>query len=802
MLSTYYVATEGNNSYDGLAPTYDGTHGPWQTVAKVNGRTFAAGDTVLFKRGEVWREQLTISSSGTAGAPITFGAYGTGANPQFNGADLVTGWTQYSGDIWKATVNTNITSIPQVFLDGARETLARSSGWSTIDAASTNGTYLYDTSLTQADDYWVGATAVIRYCNWQITAQMITDSSSSAHTITWNIPTDPVPTTDYGYYLENQLNLIDTAGEWYFDPASHTLYLQMASGQNPNSHTVEASVRDHGFLADDVTYVAATGLDVKNTTSAGISFVAASYSDILNNNVSYSFDGGIYVDSSFMQIAGNTVTQIDNGEGIGIHNGYLVDILNNTIADIASDATSPRYGTGIRLFPWSSHITISGNTISSISGHGIMFQYGPVLVSHNTISHCAMIVDDEGAIYMGGDETGTVVEYNRIFDCTGNLDGTPSTWHQAVGIYLDETGSSGATIQNNIISGCSYGIDLHKSYNTSVLNNTLYNNTYTAINLEETSENQMYGITVKNNICYAVGTSELALVILRNSASTNSIGTFDNNLYYNPNKTNPIKYRTSFYTLTQWRTKRTGLDRGNDAHSLAVNPGLVNVAGGNFHLTATSPCVNTGASVGLAYDYDGVAIPQNSMPDIGAFEYLAIAVESVVVNDGNAQRSKVASLTITFNQLVTLGDGTFEVLMKGSGAGLVALVASSSIINNKTVVTLTFSGSLTEYGSLKDGEYQLTIKGDKVASVATTAVFDGDGNGAAGGNYVFGASAADKFFRKFGDSDGDHDVDSLDLARFRQSYLTPSNYNWYFDFDGDGDVDTLDLARFRLRYLT
>ena len=616
MLSTYYVATEGNDSYDGMAAAYDGTHGPWQTVAKVNLQTFAAGDSVLFKRGEVWREQLTISSSGTAVSPVTFGAYGAGANPQFNGADVITSWTQYNGDIWKAAVNSNVDSIPQIFLDGVRQTLARTSGWSTIDANSANGTYLYDTSLTQVDDYWVGATAVIRYCNWHITAQTVTDSSSSVHTISWTIPTDPVPTTGYGYYLENKLSLVDTAGEWYFDAATHTLYLQMASGQNPNSHTIEASVRDHGVLAHDVTYVAATGLDVKNTASAGICFVAASYSDILNNNVSYSFNGGIYVDSSFMQIAGNTVTQIDNGEGIGIHNGYLVDILNNTIADIASDTTSPRYGSGIRLFPWSSHITISGNTVSNISGHGIYFQFGPVTVSHNTLSHCVMIVDDGGAIYMGGEETGTAVEYNRISDCAGNLEGTPNTWHQAVGIYFDETGSNGALIQGNIISGCNYGIDLHKSYNTSVLNNTLYNNTYTGINLEETSGNEMYGITVKNNICYAVGTSELALVIVRNSASTNSIGTFDNNLYYNPNKTNPIKHGSSFYTLTQWQAK-TGLDSSNDADSLAITPSLIDVASGNFHLLATSPCIDAGLAVGLLEDYDGVSIPQYNAPDMG-----------------------------------------------------------------------------------------------------------------------------------------------------------------------------------------
>jgi hypothetical protein len=115
---------------------------------------------------------------------------------------------------------------------------------------------------------------------------------------------------------------------------------------------------------------------------------------------------------------------------------------------------------------------------------------------------------------------------------------------------------------------------------------------------------------------------------------------------------------------------------------------------------------------------------------------------------------------------------------------------------------LTFSGSLTDYASLKDGEYQLTVYGNKVRDAVTQEALDGDGDQLPGGNYLFGALAADNFFRKFGDSDGDRDVDSLDLARFRQSYLAPANYKWYFDFDGDGDVDSLDLARFRLRYLT
>jgi hypothetical protein len=59
------------------------------------------------------------------------------------------------------------------------------------------------------------------------------------------------------------------------------------------------------------------------------------------------------------------------------------------------------------------------------------------------------------------------------------------------------------------------------------------------------------------------------------------------------------------------------------------------------------------------------------------------------------------------------------------------------------------------------------------------------------------------FHRLFGDSEGDGDVDVLDLARFRPAYGKSAGqpgYAAHFDFEGDGDVDVLDLSRFRQRY--
>jgi hypothetical protein len=159
----------------------------------------------------------------------------------------------------------------------------------------------------------------------------------------------------------------------------------------------------------------------------------------------------------------------------------------------------------------------------------------------------------------------------------------------------------------------------------------------------------------------------------------------------------------------------------------------------------------------------------------------------------------VDSLVVTFSTIVTIDSGAFSVINKSTLASVVVGV-STSATGGETVVTLTFSGSQTSYGSLNDGEYQLTIDGTKVQDSVSGTNLDGANDGSPGSNYVFGAAAADNFFRLFGDSNGDRTVSALDLARFKQSYLTPANYLWYFDYNGDGQVTALDLAMFKLRY--
>lgn len=166
----------------------------------------------------------------------------------------------------------------------------------------------------------------------------------------------------------------------------------------------------------------------------------------------------------------------------------------------------------------------------------------------------------------------------------------------------------------------------------------------------------------------------------------------------------------------------------------------------------------------------------------------APAVESVQINDGSAQRSMVNSVTVTFTSIVNLPAGAFHLVNKATNEPVELTVSLSK--PGKTVARLTFSGAGISGGSLADGNYLLRIDLEQ----------DGLGTGS---DYEFGAAEADKFFRFFGDSDGDRDVDNADYFRIRgavNSTSASSKYLWYFDYDLDNDVDGNDQNQFMGRY--
>lgn len=96
--TTFYVSKSGgNDANSGLNPKQ-----PWKSFAKVSNRTFQPGDSILFKRGDTWREALFIPSSGSSSKKIVFSTYGSGEAPVILGSDQALKWTSLGNNIWKS----------------------------------------------------------------------------------------------------------------------------------------------------------------------------------------------------------------------------------------------------------------------------------------------------------------------------------------------------------------------------------------------------------------------------------------------------------------------------------------------------------------------------------------------------------------------------------------------------------------------------------------------------------------------------------------------------------------------------
>ncbi len=177
---------------------------------------------------------------------------------------------------------------------------------------------------------------------------------------------------------------------------------------------------------------------------------------------------------------------------------------------------------------------------------------------------------------------------------------------------------------------------------------------------------------------------------------------------------------------------------------------------------------------------------------------------TLVIGDGESGRSSLDQFVVEFDGIVTLGTTPFEVIKRGTDGGLVDFTATVDNSSGSSIVTLAFAGDFVEAsGSLVDGNYQLTIFGDQIQT-HNGQDFDANGDGVAGGNYVFGDSETDDFFRLYGDTDGNRIVDVFDLLTLRQSWqaeLGDENYRPGLDSNGDNAIDVFDLLAFRQNWL-
>jgi hypothetical protein len=195
------------------------------------------------------------------------------------------------------------------------------------------------------------------------------------------------------------------------------------------------------------------------------------------------------------------------------------------------------------------------------------------------------------------------------------------------------------------------------------------------------------------------------------------------------------------------------------------------------------------AANGTAY-FDNYAVSAVNAP----------VVENFIVDDGGAQRSKVRSLTVKFDQPVTVTPGAFTLSrLNSGGSGLnnnsaptnaSAALGTPTSADGLTYVIPILPGTAfsNANGSLEDGIYTLNLVGNNINNSSAQPL---PGN----------QSLA--FHRLFGDIDGSKRVNATDYNAFRNSFGATSidpAYNQFFDINDSGRINAVDYNEFRNRF--
>jgi len=277
-------------------------------------------------------------------------------------------------------------------------------------------------------------------------------------------------------------------------------------------------------------------------------------------------------------------------------------------------------GTAEGIADSSVNLTITGNTIHNCGNHGI-FVIGydstcnPTLITGNTVYDCyhtlidvqasntdiQNIVITKNILYTTADYSFPALGCNAIFvqwqnpKIVSNIEISYNliTSRFGAGIFISAGVGPGVTIYNNTVNG----------------ENALLGAGFYPCVISQTAT--AGAVTLKNNI---FGNSQTAGLYANPIAGVTAC---DNNCYYNSVGTVYAQTQAGSYHSDDFAAYKTAT--GWETSGLWENPLFV-TPGSDFMLQSGSPCVDAGADVGLTTDILGVAVPQGSAPDIGAYE--------------------------------------------------------------------------------------------------------------------------------------------------------------------------------------
>ncbi|MDW8807274.1 RICIN domain-containing protein [Streptomyces scabiei] len=268
--ATYYVSPDGDDSDSGTisAPFRTLQHAR-DVVRTVNDDM--TGDINVYLRGGTYPVTSTINftsaDSGTNGNRVVYAAY-PGEKPVLEGGVPVTGWTQHSGNIWKATLDRD-NKLRALYVDGKRARMASKTissagchganykveaplpswAWETGETCDASKYSLSDLPAIASNQDDVEIRTATTWTTAIVGVREVTTSSDGAQRVArFQEPGAAIAQGAFNGNFRaggtqtfmNAYEFLDQPGEFYFNKTSHTLYYYTSGSEDMTTAKVFA----------------------------------------------------------------------------------------------------------------------------------------------------------------------------------------------------------------------------------------------------------------------------------------------------------------------------------------------------------------------------------------------------------------------------------------------------------------------------------------------------------------------------------------------------------------------------------
>ncbi|MFB9252144.1 RICIN domain-containing protein [Sphaerisporangium melleum] len=356
-----------------------------------------SGDIVVQLADGVYRQSAPLrfaaADSGNNGYRVIWQA-ASGARPVISGARAVTGWTQADAgkNIWRASVGTGIEA-RQLYVNGALATRARTQVNRSDFTATTTGLRFTNSALNYLNNLAaqnrVELESVGSFTDRYVTVQSISGNFLTMQQPGWNNNTFGYDTFTRPHragplYLANAYEFLDSAGEWYLNTGTGTLYYIPPSGQNINNLAVELPV-----LQSLVNVGGTYDSPAHHLTFSGITFTGTSWLGPSSNQGFADQQTGSYIAGNYNWPADRLTScqegcqafesarpgwfqmpaavQVSAANNITFTDSQFVN-LGQTAIGIGNDANAHASGVGLGA----SNITVTRSEIARNSAGGVV----------------------------------------------------------------------------------------------------------------------------------------------------------------------------------------------------------------------------------------------------------------------------------------------------------------------------------------------------------------------------------------------------------------------------------------------